>query len=72
MRKIKINLSSVLQGILISIIVCFAVNPISCKITETGIDVISGDYVPPVLQKVEVIDDKSVRISFTEGILAAV
>jgi len=69
MGKIKINLSSVLQGSLISIIVCFAVNPISCKITETGIDVISGDYVPPVLQKVEVIDDKSVKVSFSESII---
>lgn len=69
MHRIKINLCSVLQGVLISLIVCFAVNPISCKITETGIDVISGDYVPPVLQEVEVIDDKSVRISFSESII---
>ena len=61
MNKLKKIIFVSLQSIMITSIVCFAVCPISCKISETGIEVIGGDYVPPVLESVNVIDDKTVK-----------
>ena len=68
MNKLKKIIFVSLQSIIIAGIVCFAVCPISCKISETGIEVIGGDYVPPVLESVNVIDDKTVKVNFSESI----
>jgi len=66
MIKLKEVLCVVVQTLVVVLLVCLAVCPFSCKITEAGIDVISGDFAPPVLESVEVIDDKNVKVIFSE------
>lgn len=68
MKELKKILFIALQSFAIAGVVCFAVCPFSCKISETGIEVIGGDYAPPILETVNVIDDKTVKVSFSESI----
>ncbi len=66
MIKFKEIICVIVQTLVVVLLVCLAVCPFSCKITEAGIDVISGDFAPPILETVEVIDDKNVKVSFSE------
>ena len=45
-----------------------AVVPVSCKITEQGITIVGGDYTPPVLNDFTVVDERTVRLEFSEQV----
>ena len=70
MNKIKLKemLLVVGEALLIAGITIAAVMPLSCKITEQGIKVIGGDYVPPVLNTFLVRDEKTVLLEFSENV----
>lgn len=56
------------QTFFITAITSFAVLPISCKVTSQGIQIIGGNYTIPQLNEVEVVDDKTVVLRFSEEV----
>ena len=56
------------EALLIAGITVVAVLPVSCKITEQGIKIISGDYRPPVLNQFLVMDQRTVILEFSEKV----
>lgn len=66
--KLKQILMTLLESAVIVAIVLFALNPMSCKITSEGIKILDGDYTPPTLQDITVIDSNTVRILFSEKV----
>lgn len=57
-----------LQACLIAGITLAAVIPFSCKVTTQGIEIIGGDYSNPKLETISVVDERTVKISFSEEI----
>lgn len=53
-------------------VLCFCVFlcviPVSCKLTEEGIRITAGDYVAPVIENLEVLDGRTLRMDFSERI----
>ena len=68
MTKWKTVLILALQTIILCAITVLCVVPFSCKVTEEGIIFVGGDYVSPVLEDVNVIDERTVQINFSEMI----
>ena|GEM_PF-553704 len=68
MTKWKTVLILALQTIILCAITVLCVVPFSCKVTEEGIIFVGGDYVSPVLEEVNVIDERTVQINFSEMI----
>ena len=66
--KLKEMFVVVGEAFLIAGITIAAVMPVSCKITEQGIKVVSGDYVPPVLNNFVVKDESTVSLTFSEKV----
>lgn len=66
--KLKEKLLVVGEALLIAGITVVAVMPVSCKITEQGIKIVGGDYVPPVLNNFVVSDEKTVVLEFSENV----
>ncbi len=66
--KLKEMFVVVGEAFLIAGITIAAVMPVSCKITEQGIKIVSGDYVPPVLNNFVVKDESTVRLTFSEKV----
>ena len=56
----------VLAGITIA-----AVMPVSCKITEQGVKILGGDYVPPVLNSYRVVDETMLELEFSEKVFVS-
>ena len=56
------------EAFLIAGITIAAVMPVSCKITEQGIKIVSGDYVPPVVNNFVVKDESTVSLTFSEKV----
>lgn len=57
-----------LQTIIISLITIISVIPISCKITAEGLQLLSGDFNPPILNSFSVIDSKTLKLCFSEKV----
>ena len=70
MKKATLKQMLVVAGeaFLLTGITVFSVAPVSCKITEQGVKVISGDYVPPVLNSFEVKDENTLILEFSEKV----
>lgn len=66
--KIKAVVIILVQALLITGVVLIGVIPFSCKITEEGIEIIGGDYSSPYLHDVNVIDEKTIAVSFSEEV----
>lgn len=66
--KVKGILFILLQTILITGTVIFAVIPFSCKVTMEGIEIIGGDYTAPYLNEIKIVDEETLEISFSECI----
>ena len=66
--KLKELLLVVGEAFLIAGITVAAVIPVSCKITEQGITVVGGDYVPPVLNTFHVEDENTITLTFSEKV----
>ena len=58
------------EAFLLAGITIVAVLPVSCKITEQGIKIVGGDYVPPVLNQFVVKDENTVVLEFSEKVSA--
>ena len=66
--KLKQLLITLGEAVVIAGITVLAVMPVSCKITEQGVKIISGDYVPPVLNDFVVLDESTLRLEFSEKV----
>ena len=67
-EKIRTILLTFAESLVITAIVLFVICPVSCKMTAEGVKILDGDYTPPVLRKVEVLDSKTVALSFSESV----
>ena len=72
---IKIQKEKLRQYLLVAAETCVivgimlaAVVPFSCRITEQGITIVGGDYTPPVLNDFTVVDERTVRLEFSEKV----
>lgn len=68
MKKICEFMKILGESLVISALVCFIVAPVSCKITPEGVDIIGGDYMPPVLEDIKVQDSETIELQFSEKI----
>lgn len=57
-----------LQTFVLCSVTLFCAAPVSCRITEEGIQLLGGDYEAPSLQSFDVLDERSVRLTFSEGV----
>lgn len=56
------------QTVILCCVTLFCAAPVSCRITEEGIQLIGGDYEPPVIQSFDVLDERNVKLVFSEGV----
>ncbi|MBR5400588.1 MAG: hypothetical protein IK102_02145 [Treponema sp.] len=56
------------ESVLLAGITIASVIPVSCKITEQGIKILSGDYTAPVLNSFTVKDEYSIQLEFSEKV----
>lgn len=68
MKKKLTVLLLALQTFFLTAITLFITAPLSCRITEEGIRFTGGDYIAPVIEAVEVIDECTVQMSFSEKV----
>lgn len=66
MDKVKQILVVSIETILITSIVLFSILPFSCKVSTQGIQIIGGNYKVPQLLDMKVIDEKNIRIEFSD------
>ena len=66
--KLKQLLMVAAESVLIAGITILAVVPVSCKITEQGVKILGGDYVPPVLNDYVVVDENTLKLEFSEKV----
>ena len=57
-----------MQTVFIVSVVLFSVIPFSCKATEQGIEIIGGDYENPCLKNISVLDNKTVKLEFSDSV----
>ncbi len=48
--------------------VFLCVIPVSCKLTEEGIRITAGDYAAPVIENLEVLDERTLKMDFSERV----
>ena len=58
----------VLETFFIAGLTILGIIPFSCKVTTEGIEIIGGDYTAPVIEEVNVIDEKTVTMNFSNKI----
>ncbi len=68
MKKWSTVLLLLVQTLVLTALTLFCVVPISCKVSEEGIIFVGGDYDSPVLEELNVLDEKTVVMSFSEKI----
>ena len=56
------------EAVVIAGITILAVAPVSCKITEQGVKILGGDYLPPVLNDFVLLDEKTLQLEFSEKV----
>ncbi len=56
------------QTFLLTALTLFCVVPFSCRVSEEGIVFVGGDYISPVLEDVNVLDERNVQITFSEKV----
>lgn len=52
----------------ISVVVLACVFPVSCRVTEEGLKVLTGDYSPPTVQSYKVTGNSSLEMQFSEAV----
>lgn len=65
--KKKIILTS-FQVFFIVVITIFFVLPFSCKVTNEGVQFVSNEYSAPILEKLNVIDENTICLEFSQSI----
>ena len=61
----------VVETLLISTIVLFAVSPLSCSANEHGLQILKGDYIPPTLETFENLSTRALSFTFSKPITLA-
>ncbi len=56
------------QTVFIVSVVLFSVIPFSCKATEQGIEIIGGDYENPYITNIEVVDQNTLQMDFSDTV----
>ena len=56
------------QTAFLSAVTIFSVIPFSCKVSTEGIQIIGGDYSPPVVEDLSVLSDSALQITFSEKV----
>lgn len=64
-KEIMILLS---QTFVLCTCVLLCVIPFSCKLTEEGIRITAGDYAAPVIENLEVLDGRTLKMDFSERV----
>ena len=67
-RKFKEVAVCFIQASVIAGITIFAASPFSCKVSTEGIQIVGGDYTPPVLEELKVIDENYVQLNFSKKV----
>lgn len=67
-KEIKNILFSLVESVFIAGFVVILALPFSCTLTEAGIQIIGGDYTAPVLEKLTVVDNKTLQFDFSEPV----
>lgn len=67
-KKIKRMVVIFVETMVIVGITVFSVLPVSCKVSETGIHILGGDYNPPVLEEFFVQNENSICLKFSESV----
>ena len=57
-----------LQTVFIVSIVLVSVIPVSCKATEQGIEIIGGDYENPYITNIEVVNQNTLQMDFSDTV----
>lgn len=68
MKRWKTVFILLIQTLLLSALTLLCVVPFSCRVSEEGIILLGGDYEAPLLEEVNVLDERTVKISFSEKI----
>ena len=68
MRKWSNVLILLVQTLVLTGITVLCVVPLSCKVSEEGIIFVGGDISSPLLETVDVLDERTVQINFSERI----
>lgn len=69
MKKNIFNLfASIIQGIGIALFVIFIVSPLSCHISQEGVEIITGDYQSPKIISCKVVNENTLRFLFSEDV----
>lgn len=61
-------IKTAVQTLVLTLLVLLSVIPFSCRITEEGIRVTGGDYVAPSIEKLEVLNERTVKMDFSEPV----
>ena len=56
------------QTLVLCCCVFLYVIPVSCKLTEEGIRITAGDYAAPVIENLEVLDGRTLKMDFSERV----
>ena len=64
----ELLLKTVLPTVLITGIVLFSISPVSCKLSEEGIQILTGDFTVPHLTLIDVPDGEHVVFGFSKPV----
>lgn len=64
----ELLLKTVLPTVLITGIVLFSISPVSCKLSEEGIQILTGDFTVPHLTQIDVPDGEHVVFGFSKPV----
>lgn len=56
------------ESVVIVFVVLFCISPVSCRFSESGIQILSGDYSPPKISDIKILDSRSLQIVFSEAV----
>lgn len=67
-RKVKSAALWLAQVAVVSSAVMFCAFPVSCKINEKGIRILTGDFTAPTLRSIKTRDERSVEMNFSKNV----
>lgn len=68
MKKLSGVLLLLLQTLMLVALTLLCVIPFSCRVSEEGIVFVGGDYASPVIESVTVLDERTVKMLFSEKV----
>lgn len=68
MKNFRTIFIMIIQTLTLTAVTVLCVVPFSCRVSEEGIVFVGGDYTAPLLEEVTVLDERTVKINFSEKI----